>query len=225
MPKTEFAPYGTVVTSAFCRSIYGQGANDGHKHDGADEDGHCEKIKYDHIDETAQTKLKEMITKEVRENFFPIGTVLPYAGTNELDGWLVCDGKEVSSSDPQYSAYRDWVNSFAPYLNENGKYCVPDYKGRVLIGAGRHVDVNGDSRDFNLTDKDGGEYEHALTIEEMPSHTHRYGRRWGGGSIANGSSDAMRDLAETDTGGAGGDQPHNNIQPYAVVNFIIRVKP
>lgn len=44
-------------------------------------------------------------------------------------------------------------------------------QGRVLIGAGSGTDTNDVSKSFTVGST-GGEYEHTLTVDEMPSHSH-----------------------------------------------------
>lgn len=69
----------------------------------------------------------------------------------------------------------------------------------------------------------GGEAEHTLTVNEMPSHNHRATF-----SIADGISfdnyyalvETRRVLSnkyQTTTSNTGGNQPHNNMPPYLVV--------
>jgi microcystin-dependent protein len=259
MPKTEFEAFGTVVTSAFCQAIYG-GSPDktlskddplvsGHKHDGVDKDGHCGKIEYDHIDEDAQKKLKEVIAKEVRENFFPLGTIMPYAGTNAPDGYLFCNGSEVNT-DAKYDDFRSWIRSNATHLfdNNSGKFYTPDLRGRVPVG----LDTNREYSDE--LGKSDGEHEVVLGVGTLPYHTHRVEYTTSGGGSDSGSSHASvntssnrkwldnNDNTSTDvdtmsikyqselnsteaiTKSAGTDEvsPHNNLQPYYVVNYIIR---
>lgn len=69
-----------------------------------------------------------------------------------------------------------------------------------------------------------GEYEHKLTKEEMPSHTH--------GAIPEvrsnvdadvGGKDATVRASTVDSAPTGGDKPHNNVQPSIVVYFWKRV--
>ena len=83
----------------------------------------------------------------------------------------------------------------------------------------------------------GGEELHQLTEEEMPNHTHgiQYFRRdagsgsgdpWngtGGGPASMGSS-AWRNNGNVRAAGSGGDQPHNNMQPYMALNYMMKVR-
>lgn len=82
--------------------------------------------------------------------------------------------------------------------------------GRVPVG------VDTSQTEFNTVGKTGGEKTHKLTTNEMPSHYHTVR-----GNLKNqGSGVAFRELgneSSTNAGrteNAGGDQPHNNLQPY-----------
>ena len=46
--------------------------------------------------------------------------------------------------------------------------------GKVLVGSGTGTDANGNSQTFSVSSnsKNLGEYNHTLSIDEMPSHTH-----------------------------------------------------
>lgn len=87
-------------------------------------------------------------------------------------------------------------------------------KGQVPVG------VDTSDSDFNTVEKTGGEKEHTLTVDEMPSHTHAQyvtSDNQGGGGIRvdytkDGSS--IPYLQGIDTGSSGENQPHNNLQPY-----------
>lgn len=101
-------------------------------------------------------------------------------------------------------------------------------QGRVIIGqtTGAVVDEAGNSRTFNLGEF-GGEYKHTLSVAEMPSHKHSYGRY---GGVNNTGSAAMPDepweegeKSDGMTLATGDNQPHNNVQPYVVGQYWLRV--
>lgn len=89
--------------------------------------------------------------------------------------------------------------------------------GQVLVG------VNEADTDFNVANKTGGEKTHILTVNEMPSHDHNFK----GGANAVGDGYGYTGAKVNNTGGSyqllpktdptGGDQAHNNLQPYVTV--------
>ena len=87
---------------------------------------------------------------------------------------------------------------------------LPLNEGRVLIGA---------NSTYKAGTK-GGEFTHKLTINEMPSHSHSggMGTRTGMG----GANEGMTRPFSTTTGSTGGNQPHNNMQPYLAVYMWYR---
>lgn len=98
-------------------------------------------------------------------------------------------------------------------------------KGRVLVG----VDEN--DVDFNEANKTGGEKEHNLTIEEMPSHSHQIGRWNPSGTgfdqsqrkLASAPNSATGVAGAAETATNGGSKAHNNMQPYVTVYMFRRV--
>lgn len=91
--------------------------------------------------------------------------------------------------------------------------------GKVLVG------INQNDTSFASVGQTGGEKDHTLTIEEMPSHNH--GIALGAGRVSaaiyNGSNGDIRQTDSTSIQMAGGNYPHNNLQPYVVVNIWRRV--
>lgn len=92
-------------------------------------------------------------------------------------------------------------------------------EGRFLLGAG-------DGYSAGAT---GGEANHTLTIDEIPSHTHSY--KLANDYGADSGSNAVQDWARDDTlgrsfttGEAGGSGSHNNMPPYLVVYMWKRTK-
>lgn len=93
-------------------------------------------------------------------------------------------------------------------------------QGRVLIGAGTGTDVNAEEVTF-AAGATGGEYEHTLTAEELPSDftgipdgTQLIGGQTTGNANLMAGSVSRQYYPFTDKGE---DEPHNNIQPYIVV--------
>lgn len=98
-------------------------------------------------------------------------------------------------------------------------------QGRTLIGEGTGND--GSTSMSFTTNSSGGEYQHKLTVDEMPSHNHSRdtytsGSEATGYGLARGSVgfyDRVMVSGSGDTGNKGGDASHNNVQPYITVFF------
>lgn len=118
--------------------------------------------------------------------------------------------------------------------------------GRGLIGAGTGTDTNDESVSFTAGNT-GGEYKHKLTVNELPEHAHaeningkgnddwdnKFGSMVsrpnpGTGNTAGYSVDISSNWNTTGhpvmTDETGGNQAHNNMQPYLVVHFWKRIK-
>jgi microcystin-dependent protein len=67
----------------------------------------------------------------------------------------------------------------------------------------------------------GGTQQHTLTTAQMPSHSHPINIRTAGPSTST-AAQGNGSLASTNTGSAGGGQPHPNVQPTIVTNYIIK---
>jgi microcystin-dependent protein len=118
-----------------------------------------------------QTITKEIITKQVvtkqiinQPNNMPSGTIIQFINSNPPEGWLLCDGTEVPIND-FISLYNVIQNTFGD--SNNGYFKLPDFRGRVPVGAGQGFGLS----KRNLGEL-GGEEKHKLTISEMPIHNH-----------------------------------------------------
>ena len=219
--KTEFRN-GTVVTTAFLQSIYGQGTDGGHLHDGKNEDGHCAPITLDQLAQEVHSRMIELISDKV------IGEIRAYFGdvapNNE---YLLCDGSPVPNI-PFYHDFRDWIDTNRRQeLFYDNAYHTPDLRGKVLVCAGSFKDSADNVMNFSVGDS-GGEYKHVLTVGELAKHNHYIKRDRDQADnpyhqTAQYSEDNNLNNWSAWTSSAGNDEPHNNIQPYAVVNYIIRV--
>ena len=93
----------------------------------------------------------------------------------------------------------------------------------IAWGAGRvPVGVDTSQTEFNTVEKTGGEKTHKLTVAESASHSHGF---QGGSALFNQENQGIKGIgtgnlwtdgvgAIPSTSNAGGDQPHNNLQPY-----------
>jgi hypothetical protein len=97
----------------------------------------------------------------------------------------------------------------------------------VAWGAGR-VPVGVDTSDtaFDTVEETGGEKTHTLTVEEMPIHKHdfEYGTNTSGAGIrATVASGNGPYYSGNPIGNSGGDQAHNNLQPYITCYMYKRI--
>lgn len=128
----------------------------------------------------------------------PKGGIIMWSGSISSipKGWALCDGT-------------------------NG---TPDLRDRFIVGATQ--DDNGVAKtnvkgSLMIT---GGESQHQLTINEIPSHTHSEGKCLGSGGTTDfkgGSSENPWGSGET--GSAGGGQPHENCPPFYSLAFIVKL--
>lgn len=98
-------------------------------------------------------------------------------------------------------------------------------QGQTLIGQGQFTDKNKITYTF-AEGETGGEYKHKLTVAEMPSHNHRQHVAAATGSTAgfqrcdySGEGNSNLYDALHDTQNRGGNEYHNNLQPYITVYF------
>ena len=156
----------------------------------------------------------------------PIGTIVPYGSDVIPGGWLRCDGSIVEQSD--YPELFSVIGTTYGYYGRTD-FKLPDLQGRVAVGKNTVIDTENPDTDFNELGKYGGKKEHTLTIDEMPSHTHKIQVRSGGigdyyGDPPFTDANAGNLMDGGDTKSTGGSQPHNNLQPYLVTNYIIKAK-
>ncbi len=97
--------------------------------------------------------------------------------------------------------------------NENG---TPDLRGRFVLGS---------SDSYAIGDV-GGESEVTLTVEQMPSHNHVYDRAMSASSkLQSGTSTfgTVSSRLNANSTSAGNNQPHNNMPPYYVLAYIMKL--
>ncbi len=152
---------------------------------------------------------------------FPIGAMIPYPVQTAPTGWLNCDGSAVSRT--TYAALFAAIGTTFGSGNGTTTFNLPSTPGRELIGSGQGAGLTN-----RTIGEIGGEEEHVLTALEMPEHDHdMYAPRTyyglaGGGYGVGASNYGGATTYNLRTGLAGANGAHNNMNPFLVVNFIIK---
>lgn len=135
-----------------------------------------------------------------------------------LQSWLgISDSDLLNKIYPVGSVYITYNN------NNPGNFLGGTWEqfgqGRTLIGQGTGNDGS-TSMSFSAN-VEGGEYNHTLTIDEIPSHAHRYTVTYGGGgsSALTQYYNSKANQGNLPTTYVGGSKSHNNLSPYIVVYF------
>lgn len=136
-------------------------------------------------------------------------------------GWALCNGQllPINTNQALFSILGTTYGG-----NGTTTFALPNLQGRTPVKFG-----NG----FNLGEK-GGEVSHTLIYQEMPAHTHQavgsgmaadksspQGGLWAVTAANAYSATANVTLHPASVSNAGGSQPHSNLSPYLVLNFII----
>ncbi len=137
-------------------------------------------------------------------------------------GWALCNGQLLPINQNQ-ALFALVGTTYGGDGRVN--FGLPNLQGRVPIHFG----------DGFVLGQLGGEQAHTLAVAEIPAHTHTpvgtnsapdkpspVGNTWasaaGNNAYATTSNSAMNSTAIAN---AGGSQPHQNMQPYLTLNFVI----
>ena len=175
-------------------------------------------------------------------NLIPAGCIMMWATSTAPLKWLLCDGTAVSRT--------TYANLFAAISTTYGTgdgsttFNLPDFRGRTGIGAGAGTGLT--TRTLGAT---SGTETVTLSVAEMPTHKHTvtdsghthgitvktvgYTSTYNGLSEATGAPNNSTNVANqtyttasATTGitiaDAGSSSAHNNMQPYLVINYIIK---
>jgi microcystin-dependent protein len=156
-----------------------------------------------------------------------IGEIRMFGGNFAPAGWMFCEGQllPISGNETLFNLIRttyggDGQNTFG----------LPDLKGRIPIHQGQGSGLSNRS----LAEQGGHEKE-ALTINQLPTHTHSVRAQskrgntnnpanavWASSTLNQYAADVSTTKMQAgsiSTTGLG--QPHNNMMPFLAVNFII----
>ncbi|WP_042167109.1 phage tail protein [Paenibacillus gorillae] len=158
-----------------------------------------------------------------------IGEIRIFAGQFAPSNWMLCQGQLLS-----ISRYSTLYSIIGVQYGGDGRttFALPDFRERapMSFGQGRGL------ADRSIGEM-GGSPSETLLVNEIPSHTHVPNSQTSQGTAnpANGLWTVTAGLrgpsAYATTGNVqmnpsavqltGGSQPHNNMQPYLSMNFII----
>jgi microcystin-dependent protein len=160
----------------------------------------------------------EILTRvyESVKRVYPIGSIVIYgASLPATTDILACNGASYLRSD-----YPDLFAAIGTVWGavDISHFNVPDLRSRDIIGAGQ-----GPGLSLRVAGQIFGEETHQLTIAELASHAHSLQDYLPTGTAVPPPLDAIDAIPHilNSTGGTGGDQPHNNMQPGGVCVFGI----
>lgn len=166
-----------------------------------------------------------------------VGEIRQYAGDTVPTGWLECNGAEVAKS--SYPDLYIAIGDLWGTASDNDHFVLPDLRGRVAVG------FNSIDTDFNTIGKTGGlkdsivplhnhtqnqhnhtqnQHRHAVyysTFEESGSGTTHEQVRNSGSTYYTGYTTPTNNPTTATNNETGEDPAGKNLQPYAVVKYII----
>lgn len=111
----------------------------------------------------------------------PVGSIMPYVGDMAPNGWLMCDGSYVSVA--AYALLFDRIK-YKYGAPQTGKFKLPDFRGKFLLGylgmaggVGDSIPVQNNNSVINeaaasVLGASGGESKKFITEENLPDHFH-----------------------------------------------------
>jgi hypothetical protein len=142
-------------------------------------------------------------------------------GDVHIMGNLLKNGAQVDSI-AKFSIIM-WYGDTVPngWAECNGQNGTPDLRGRFPLGEGQGANLT------NRPNKSiGGAETHTLTIAEMPKHHHNFYYPKGNEPWSNGDGNAWwgrEHNTPKDTNQVGDSKPHNNMPPFFVLKFIMKL--
>jgi microcystin-dependent protein len=148
-------------------------------------------------------------------------------------GWALCNGQLLSIS--QNTALFSLLGTF---YGGDGKttFALPNFQGSAPMNQGQGAGLS-----QRFLGEIGGASSVTLIDSELPGHTHLVGANAGGGNQASPvggvwsslpgrtppnlfASTSNTTMSPQAFAMAGSSQPHNNMSPYLVLNFIIAMQ-
>lgn len=159
-----------------------------------------------------------------------IGEIRMFAGSFAPAGWALCQGQlmPISENDALFTLIGTTYGG-----DGQETFGLPDLQGRTPIHMGQGPGI---SQNYQIGEK-GGVESVTLSVNQIPNHTHPL---MGSLNLSDDPNPGMKVMGESrpgtnsfyqDTAGnpmaasaigpVGGSQPHDNMQPYLCINYII----
>lgn len=156
-----------------------------------------------------------------------IGEIRMFAGNFAPAGWALCQGQlvAISENDALFALIGTTYGG-----DGEQTFALPNLQSRVPVHMGQ-----GPGLQNYVIGEIGGVEQVTLTTQQIPSHTHPMlasaspanARGASGNVLARGPAELYASeftpdtLAPQSIQPAGGSQPHENMQPFLVINYII----
>ena len=155
-----------------------------------------------------------------------------FAGNFPPTGWAFCDGQiiPISQNTALFSLLGTTYGG-----NGQSNFALPDLRVRTPLHPGQ-----GPGLSERLLGETGGEATHSLLASEMPAHSHalQASAALASTTVANGNMlatanapnppyhepNALADMGPGVLSSAGASAPHQNMQPYLKLSFIIALQ-
>ena len=152
-----------------------------------------------------------------------VGEIRMFAGSFAPVGWMLCDGQLLPISE-----HETLFQLIGTTYGGDGEstFALPNLQSRIPIHQGNGV----------ILAETGGAEEITLTVNQIPAHTHPLLPTTNAGTTVNAQGNYLAEaptiniyiedspavnLNAAAIGPVGGSQPHNNMQPFLAINFII----
>jgi microcystin-dependent protein len=161
-----------------------------------------------------------------------IGEIRMFGGNFPPLGWAFCDGQllPIAANDALYNLIGttyggDGITTFA----------LPDLRGRLPLHKGTGPGLSG-----RVLGEVGGTETETLNTNQLPAHTHPFIGTSSSASVTSPSNAVIaapstmdlyrpsavpnQPMAPNAISSVGGSQPHDNIQPFLCISFIIALE-
>lgn len=161
-----------------------------------------------------------------------LGEIRIFAGNFAPQGWALCQGQllPIAGNDALFALIGTTYGG-----DGQTTFALPNLASRVGLHQGA-----GPGLTPRAIGESGGAENVTLSSQHLPAHSHAalgsstganqlspVGGFWStepGGNTAAYSNTAGSQMAATAIGTAGGGQPHDNVQPFLAINFIIALQ-